>query len=130
MMGEGVEGKESWSSHGVEHGDSCPDRSRAAVRRVRGRIVVGVAVADFTAQGTRGHRRTGRRFDRRRRSRRRGSGRRQARGRGRERRLGRSEAEVAAKTPFANVPSAPASAYVIQSEGSAFADWMTIGPPY
>ena len=38
------------------------------------------------------------------------------------------EAEVAAKTPLASVPSAPASAYVIQSDGSAFADWMTIGP--
>ena len=40
-----------------------------------------------------------------------------------------SAAEVAAKTPLASVPSAPASAYVIQSDGSAFADWMTIGPP-
>ena len=80
MMGEGVEGKESWSSHGVEHGDSCPDRSRAAVRRVRGRIVVGVAVADgVAAQGTRGRRRTGRRRGRRRRSRRRGCGGRQDR---------------------------------------------------
>ena len=40
-----------------------------------------------------------------------------------------SAADVAARTPFANVPSAPASAYVMQSEGSAFADWMTIVPP-
>ena len=67
MMGEGVEGKGSWSSHGVEHSDGGQDRSRAAVRRVRGRIVVGVAVADaVAAQGTRGHRRTGRRRGRRR----------------------------------------------------------------